>query len=225
MGRGRMLLAIGAVGAVGTAAIAVRRHVGDAGRSVPGGILMGDVPIYDAMGRLFLGSFYRGVAADVARVAPPQARILELGSGPGHLAARMAREHGLDVTGLDLDPDMVDRARANAARGAAPDQGQPTFVVGDAAALPFADGSFDLVTSTMSMHHWDDAVAGLREIARVLRPGGSALIWEMYAGAPLHSNIHDPLDAVRDGPMRLVGATRWRWPWRFSLTQRIELAN
>ncbi len=115
---------------------------------MPGGIVMRDVPIYDAMSRLLLSSFYRGVAADVAQVASPEARILEVGCGPGHLSVQMARDYGLDVTGLDLDPTMIERAQANAARGASAGEPQPSFVVGDVAALPFADASFDLVVST-----------------------------------------------------------------------------
>ena len=53
-------------------------------------------------------------AAAVA--APDGARVLEVGCGPGHLSIRLARHHGLDVTGLDLDPAMVERARVNAGR-------------------------------------------------------------------------------------------------------------
>ncbi len=74
------------------------------------------------------------------------------------------------------------------------------------------------------MHHWDDAIAGLTEIARVLRPSGRALVWDLRPGAPVHSNLHDPSAVIHGGPMRPIGVTPWRWPWRFSLVQRMELA-
>jgi SAM-dependent methyltransferase len=143
----------------------------------------------------------------------------------------MARQLGLDVTGLDLDPAMIEVARANAERapddaGRRPsDAGRlPSFVVGDVASLPFADASFDLVVSTLSMHHWADPRAGLAEIGRVLRPGGRALVWDLRPGiVPLHRDVPDPLEHTRGGPLDLVSATPWRWPWRFTFTQRVEL--
>jgi len=56
------------------------------------------------------------------------------------------------------------------------DERQPSFLVGDVASMPFPDGTFDLLVSTMSMHHWADPAAGLVEVNRVLRPGSRALV-------------------------------------------------
>jgi SAM-dependent methyltransferase len=58
--------------------------------------------------------------------------VLEVGCGPG-LSIRLAGRHGLEVTGLDLDPAMVARARANADRLRGGDQRRPSFLVGDTA--------------------------------------------------------------------------------------------
>jgi ubiquinone/menaquinone biosynthesis C-methylase UbiE len=80
------------------------------------------------------------------------------------------------VTGLDLDPALIARARADADRPGNSDQRRPSFVVGDVAALAFPDGSFDLVVSTLPMRHWADPTAGPAEIGRVLRPGAQALV-------------------------------------------------
>ena len=166
----------------------------------------------------------RRVAADVAGVAPEEARVLEVGCGPGHLSIRLARDHGLEVTGLDLDPAMVERARVNADRSADGRSRRPTFTVGDVASLSFPDGSFDLVVSTLSMHHWADPSAGMAEIARVLRPGGRSLVWDMRPGAvPFHRDVRDPLEPTREAPLRLISATPWRWPLGLTLTQRLEL--
>jgi SAM-dependent methyltransferase len=225
--RRRLVILLGAA-----AAIAVVRHGRRAtGRRVPGGILIGDAVSYDALSRLLLGPLFGRIAADVATVAPDGTRLLEVGCGPGQLSIRLARQHGLEVIGLDLDPAMIGRARANAHR-AGNDQGRrPSFLVGDVAALAFRDQSFDLVVSTLSMHHWADPAAGLAEIGRVLRPGGRALIWDLRPGVrphlfgPRHANIPNPVDHIGNSTLRVVTATPWRWPWRFALTQRIELAR
>jgi ubiquinone/menaquinone biosynthesis C-methylase UbiE len=174
--------------------------------------------------RLLLGSLFDRIAADVAVVAPVGARVLEVGCGPGRLSIRLARRHGLDVTGLDLDPAMIERARANAERPGDEDDRRPSFLVGDVASMAFPDGSFDLVVSTLSMHHWADPTAGLTEIARVLRPGGRALVWDFRPGVvPLHRHLPDPVDRMHSSSLRVETSTRWRWPWRFPFTQRIEL--
>jgi SAM-dependent methyltransferase len=228
MGRRRGLVVL--LGAA-AAAVAVVRHGRRAamGQRVPGGILIGDAAVYDTLSRVLLGPFLGRIAADVAAVAPDGARVLEVGCGPGHLSVRLARQHGLEVTGLDLDPAMIARARANADRLGDSDQRRPLFLVGDVASLAFADGLFDLVVSTLSMHHWADPAAGLAEIGRVLRPGGRALVWDFRPGVrphpfgPRHAHMPDPVDHTRGSQLRVVNATPWRWPWRFQLTQRIEL--
>ena len=215
------------------AAVAVLRHGRHAtrGHQVPGGILIGDAARYDTLSRLLLGPLVKRIAADVASVAPAGAQILEVGCGPGHLSIRLARDHGLEVTGLDLDPAMIARARANTDRPVAGDQRRPEFLVGDVAALAFPDRSFDLVVSTLSMHHWADPAAGLAEIGRVLRPGARALIWDLRPGVrphpfgPRHAHMPDPVELARSCPLRVVSAAPWAWPWRFNLTQRTELAR
>ncbi len=194
------------------------------GRHVAGGVLMADAAGYETASGALLGGFYDGIAADVARGASAGARVLEIGCGPGHLSSRLARDHGLVVVGVDLDAAMLEKARAHAARleGASP----PTFIVGDAAALPFAAGSFDLVISTLSLHHWDDPSAALREIARVLRPEGRALIWDLRSGrAAMHAGIPDPAALAAGTGLRVLRDSPWRWPWRLSFTRRVELAR
>jgi SAM-dependent methyltransferase len=215
------------------AALAALRHGRRAaqGHQASGGILIGDAVIYDALSRLLLGPFRARIAADVAAVAPDGARVLEVGCGPGHLSVQLAGQHRLEVTGLDLDPAMIARAQANTDRAANRGGRRPSFLVGDVAALAFPDRSFDLVVSTLSMHHWADPAAGLAEIGRVLRPGARALIWDFRPGVrphlfgPRHAHIPDPVDHARGAPLRVVEATAWRWPWRFQYMQRMELAR
>jgi SAM-dependent methyltransferase len=218
-------------GAAATALVVLRRGRHAArGHQTPGGILIGDAALYDTLSRLLLGPFRARIAADVAAVAPDGARVLEVGCGPGHLSTRLAH-HGFEVTGLDLDPAMIARAQANSDRAGSRGWRRPSFLVGDVAALAFPDRSFDLVVSTLSMHHWADPAAGLAEIGRVLRPGARALIWDFRPGGrphlfgPRHASIPDPLEHTRNSGLRVVNATPWPWPWRLTLTQRIELAR
>ena len=135
-----MVMPLGAV-ATAAAVAAVRHGRGAAkGREEQGGILIGDAAAYDAMSRLLFGSFFGPIAADVAAVAeavaPDGMRVLEVGCGPGHLSIRLARRHGLDVTGLDLDPAMIKRARANADRAGEGAERRPSFLWPSPRCLP-----------------------------------------------------------------------------------------
>jgi SAM-dependent methyltransferase len=133
--------------------------------------------LYDTVSAPVLGGFFARVARDLAELAP-RARVLEVGSGPGRLAARLAElAPELRITGVDITPEMVARANALAARSGVADR--VAFQVGDVAALPFPDATFDVVVSTLSLHHWRDPARGLAEIYRVLRPGGVARIYDL----------------------------------------------
>jgi SAM-dependent methyltransferase len=96
----------------------------------------------------------------VTEVAPR--RVLEVGGGPGELAARIAAEAGCDVTMLDISPRMVELARGRGVDAR----------VGDVRDLPFEDGSFDCAVAAWMLFHVPDVDRGLAELARVLRPGG-----------------------------------------------------
>ncbi len=103
---------------------------------------------------------------------------VDLGCGPGQFAIELARRSpGLHVTGIDLSDEMLTQGRDNAHRAGVADR--VSFRQGDAQQIPFPDASLDLVVSTLSLHHWSDPVAVLDEITRVLRPGGSLLIFDL----------------------------------------------
>ncbi len=131
------------------------------------------------------GSDPRDVAVQaVSEIAPR--RVLEVGGGPGELAARIGDELGCEVVMIDLSPRMVELARA---RGVDAE-------VGDAQALPFQDTSFDCVVAAWMLFHLPDLDAGLGELARVLRPGGRLV-------ATTNSTEH--LRELRD----LAGTAAW----------------
>jgi SAM-dependent methyltransferase len=98
--------------------------------------------------------------AAVAEARP--ARVLEVGSGRGELAEQMQRELGVEVVAIDQSERMVELARARGVDAR----------LGDVQALPFEDGSFDCAVAAWMLYHVEDLDLGLREIARVLRPGG-----------------------------------------------------
>ncbi|MGI8461789.1 MAG: methyltransferase domain-containing protein [Solirubrobacterales bacterium] len=101
-------------------------------------------------------------------------RLLDVGSGPGVSAMLAAREFGSVVAGLEFGPDTVREAQASADAAGLCDR--VGFIVGDASALPFADGEFDAVLCECSLSTFPDKDAALGEIRRVLRPGGRAAI-------------------------------------------------
>jgi SAM-dependent methyltransferase len=108
-------------------------------------------------------------------VGPPVGlRILDVGCGDAALAVALAQRGAL-VTGVDADPRMLAAGRARAeACGVAPE-----LVQGDIRALPFAGASFDVVLAVTVLCFVDDAALAVREMARVLRPGGRLAIGEL----------------------------------------------
>jgi ubiquinone/menaquinone biosynthesis C-methylase UbiE len=127
------------------------------------------LPGYDVLTRVFgMGSVYDTLVAQ-AELADGQ-RVLEIGCGTGNVTTRVKRAApGADVVGTDPDPLALARAQRKA-RGTAGIRFERAY----AQELPFADGEFDRVLSSMMLHHLDDDVkaAAAVEIHRVLRPGG-----------------------------------------------------
>jgi ubiquinone/menaquinone biosynthesis C-methylase UbiE len=134
------------------------------------------------------GSLWRTGTDAVLRTLPTAAlghEILEIGSGSGAIAERLARQHREStITATDLDPVMV--AAATDRLAALPNA---TVRSADATALPFPDASFDSVVSALMLHHVLDWEATLAEAARVLRPGGVFVGYDLVR-TPLATAIH-----------------------------------
>jgi len=130
--------------------------------------------VYAAIAPRILAPLHRRVAEEVAS---RPGLILDVGTGPGALAVEIAgRCPSCRVLGIDLAPEMLRTAAQRAADAGVGDR--VDFQVSDAAQLPLADGSIDAAVSTLSLHHWRDPPAVLRELWRVVRPGGRVLIYD-----------------------------------------------
>jgi demethylmenaquinone methyltransferase/2-methoxy-6-polyprenyl-1,4-benzoquinol methylase len=101
----------------------------------------------------------------------PGQRILDVATGTGMVAFELADRGQCEVTGLDQSEAMLGAARARLAHSPQFD-GRIRFVSGEAERLPFADGEFDALTFTYLLRYVEDRAATMRELARVVKPGG-----------------------------------------------------
>ncbi len=133
--------------------------------------------VYDVVMVRLTRRLYQRVIADLAALRLLQGKVLDVGTGPGTLVREIGRRFpGLQVDGIDLSEDMIELARSHARR--LPLEERVHFVSGDVAHLPYPDQSIDVVVSTISMHHWSELEQPLRELHRVLRPGGRVWIYD-----------------------------------------------
>jgi SAM-dependent methyltransferase len=107
-----------------------------------------------------------------------RARLLEVGCGMGTDLLQFARG-GAKVTGVDLTPRSIEISRQHLA---VYEQGGD-FAISDGESLPFADESFDVVYSNGVLHHTPDTAGAVREVHRVLRPGGQARVMLYHRGS------------------------------------------
>jgi demethylmenaquinone methyltransferase/2-methoxy-6-polyprenyl-1,4-benzoquinol methylase len=129
-------------------------------------------PLYDAMNHLMTAGLDRRWRRETARaVVSPGDRVLDACCGTGDLALADVSAGAARVAGLDFSERMLERARAKAT--------EIDWVQGDALALPFVDGSFDAATVGFGVRNLDDLEGGLRELHRVLRPGGRLGVLEI----------------------------------------------
>ena len=130
----------------------------------------------------------------IASLRPGQT-VLDLGSGAGidcFLAAREVGPAGR-VIGVDMTPEMVSRARANAAKGGF---GNVEFRLGEIEALPVADASVDVIISNCVLNLSPEKDRVLAEAFRVLRPGGRVVVSDMVSDHPVPEVVAGSLDAV-----------------------------
>ena len=126
--------------------------------------------------RYFVPAIAVPVSAELFRAAElrPGERVLDVGCGTGLVARRAAEIVGAGgaVAGVDVSPDMIAVAASHAPAGPTPIE----WSEGDATALPFHDESFDVVVCQMTLMFVEDRLTALREMHRVLAPGGRVIL-------------------------------------------------
>jgi len=135
------------------------------------------LPLYDPLCRLLGAERLRERLIAAAGIRAGQ-RVLDLGCGTGELSLAIQRRHPeARVVGVDPDPKALARARAKAVRAGL----EPTFDEAFGGDLPYPDGSFDRVLSSLVLHHLmhDEKLEALREVRRVLAPGGALHVLDL----------------------------------------------
>lgn len=146
---------------------------------------------------------FEAVARAVAERIPPGGRVLEVAPGPGYLAILIAKLARYQVTSLDISRSFVRIARENAARAGV----EIDFRQGDAAHMPFPDASFDHVVCMAAFKNFSDPVGALNEIHRVLRPAGTASIYDLRKDASRH-DIDEEVQRMNLSPLNAV-LSKW----------------
>jgi ubiquinone/menaquinone biosynthesis C-methylase UbiE len=123
---------------------------------------------------------YRESAEMVASQVANGGSVLEVAPGPGYLAIELAKLGDFRIVGLDISQSFVEMARQNAREAVV----AVTFEQGNAACMPFALESFDVIVCRAAFKNFAEPVQALNEMHRVLKPGGKALIYDLRPDAP-----------------------------------------
>jgi len=168
------------------------------------------LPLYDPFTRLAGAGRLHEALLDRADLRAGQ-RVLEIGCGTGNLLTALGRRAAdVEAVGIDPDPAALRRARRKAARRHLPIRYEQAF----AGELPLPDASVDRVLSSLMLHHLDEDERGraLREVRRVLRPGGQLHVVDIDGGPARRSSrgggMHRHPLVAASTPERLLAALR-----------------
>jgi demethylmenaquinone methyltransferase/2-methoxy-6-polyprenyl-1,4-benzoquinol methylase len=167
--------------------------------------------VYDTMNSVMTAGMHhrwRRRAIDLARVGP-DSKVLDVATGTGDLAIEAAAR-GAQVVGSDFSEGMLalarkkaDQPRAGSRAAALPAGASITFEQADALALPYPDNTFDAATVGFGARNFSDLQQGLREMTRVVRPGGRVVVLEITT--PTHPPLSTFFSLWFDRVVPLVG--------------------
>jgi ubiquinone/menaquinone biosynthesis C-methylase UbiE len=134
---------------------------------------------------------YQDLAKRIANQLPQGSSVLEVAPGPGYFCIELARLGSYAITGLDISRTFVKMAAKKAAEAGV----DVNFTQGSASNMPFPRGSFDFLLCRAAFKNFADPVGALKEMSRVLRPGGCGLIIDLRRDA-LPSTISRHVDEM-----------------------------
>lgn len=127
------------------------------------------------------GREFESLSSRISNLLPSGSRILEVAPGPGYLSIRLAQTGRYAVVGLDISKTFVEIAQGKAGEAGV----NVDFQQGNASAMPFADSTFDFIVCCAAFKNFSEPVQAIREMERVLKPGGQALINDLRKDASL----------------------------------------
>jgi ubiquinone/menaquinone biosynthesis C-methylase UbiE len=155
---------------------------------------------------------FRKEAQEVAKQVPSDGNVLEVAPGPGFLAIELAKLGSYHIIGLDISKSFVRIARENAAKAGV----EVTFREGNASAMPFDADSFDFIYCRAAFKNFGQPVQAIKEMYRVLKPGGKAVIHDLRSDAsPEAINA-----TVQDMGLGRLSALMTRWIFKHMLLKR-----
>ena len=155
---------------------------------------------------------FERLAERVAKTTPCGNRILEVAPGPGYLSIEIAKRGSYAITGLDISKTFVEIAAANARRASV----EVDFQHGNAAAMPYADNTFDYILCRAAFKNFSQPVEALDEMHRVLKPQGRALIIDLRKDA----SMDDIRAYIRDANIGWANSLIYRMTFRYLLIPR-----
>jgi ubiquinone/menaquinone biosynthesis C-methylase UbiE len=166
---------------------------------------------YDKTTRRDLPEF-KALARKVAAGLEPGAKVLEIAPGPGFFAIELAKIGKYEITGLDISKSFVEIAKRNARQ----EHVEVNFRQGNASQMPFAEASFDFLLCRAAFKNFSDPVGALREMRRVLKPGGRALVIDLRKD--VNKKALD--EYIRGLKVGALDAFMMKWTFRLMLIRR-----
>jgi ubiquinone/menaquinone biosynthesis C-methylase UbiE len=166
---------------------------------------------YDKTTRRDLPEF-KALARKVAEALSFGAKVLEVAPGPGFFAIELAKIGKYEITGLDISKTFVEIAKRNSQQ----EHVEVDFRQGNASTMPFSEGSFDFLLCRAAFKNFSDPVGALREMRRVLKPGGRALVIDLRKD--VDKKALD--DYIRGLGVGALNAFMMKWTFRLMLIRR-----